>query len=73
MSRHQITGQNNMKVADKSLENVAELKYFEVCVTNQRCIHKEINGRVNLGYAGRNFLSSRQLSKNVKIKIYMEL
>jgi hypothetical protein len=44
-------------------------------LTNQNCIHEEIKGRLNLGnayyYAVQNLLSSRLLSKNVKLKIYI--
>jgi hypothetical protein len=43
-------------------------------VTNQNCIHKEINVRLYSGntcyHAFQNLLSSHLLSKNVKIKIY---
>jgi hypothetical protein len=43
MSRHQTTGQNHyIKAANKSFENMAELKYLGMTLTTQNCIHKEI-------------------------------
>jgi hypothetical protein len=44
---------------------------------NQNCIHKEIKSRLNSGnvcyQTVQNLLSSHQLSKNVKIKIYQTI
>jgi hypothetical protein len=39
----------NIKVPNKSLKNVAKLKYFIMMVRNQNCIHAEIKDRLNLG------------------------
>jgi hypothetical protein len=53
---------------------VAQFKYLGMTVTNQNLIQEEIKRRVNSGnawyYLVQNLLSSRLLSKNVKIKIY---
>jgi hypothetical protein len=42
--------------------------------TDQNCIHEEIKGRLNSGkacyHSGQSLLSSRLLSRNVKVKIY---
>jgi hypothetical protein len=75
LSRHQNAGQNhNIKIGDRSLENVAQFKYLGTTVTNQNLIHEEIKSRFNSGNACyssvRDSLSSRQLPKNLKIKIY---
>jgi hypothetical protein len=74
MPRHQTAGQSSyIRVANKSFEKVAELKYLGAILTDQNCIHEEIR-RLNSGnacyHAVQNPLSSRLLSRNVKIKIY---
>jgi hypothetical protein len=73
MSRHQTAGQSNyIRVVNKSFEKVAKFKYLTL--TDQNCIHEEIRSRQNSGnaccHAVQNLLSSRLLSRNVKIKIY---
>jgi hypothetical protein len=43
VSHHQNVGQNHSLLIDnKSLENVAKLKYFGITVTDQNFIHKEL-------------------------------
>jgi hypothetical protein len=53
---------------------VSQFKYLETTVTNQNSIQEEIKGRLNSGNACylsvQSLLSSRQLSKNLKIRIY---
>jgi hypothetical protein len=78
MSRHQTAGQSNyIKVANKSFEKVAKFKYLEATLTDQNCIHEEIRSRINSGnayyHAVQNLTSSRLLSRNVKIKIYINM
>jgi hypothetical protein len=52
LSCHQNAGQNhNIKIADTSLENVAQFKYFGMTVTDQNLIQEEIKRRLNLGNA----------------------
>jgi hypothetical protein len=70
LSHHQNAGQNHdMKIANRSSENVAQFKYLGMTITNQNLIQEEIKRRLNLGNACY-LLSSLLLSKNVKIKMY---
>jgi hypothetical protein len=75
MSRHQTARQSNyIRVANKSFEKVTKFKYLGSTLTDQNCIHDEIRSRLNSGnacyHAVQNFLSSRLLSRNVKIEMY---
>jgi hypothetical protein len=75
MSRHTNSGQNqNRRIANELLESVATFKYLGTTLTNQNDIHDEIKSRLNSGnscyYSVQNLLSSRLISKNLKIKIY---
>jgi hypothetical protein len=74
-SHHQIAGQNReIKIANRYFENAAQFKYLEMTVNNQNLIHEEIKRRLNLGsacyHSVQNLLSSRLLSKSIKIRIY---
>jgi hypothetical protein len=47
LSHHQNTGQNrDMKIANRSFGNVAQLKYLGTAVTNQNLIQEEIKRRL---------------------------
>jgi hypothetical protein len=75
LSRHQNVGQNHdVKIGDRSFENVAQFKYLGTTVTDQNLIQEEIKRRLNSGnacyYSVQNLLSSRLLSKNLKLRIY---
>jgi hypothetical protein len=66
LSRQQNVGQNrDTKIASRSFENVSQFKYLETTVINQNLIQEEIKRRLIPG-----LLSSRLLSKNLKIRIY---
>jgi hypothetical protein len=53
---------------------VSQFKYLGTTITNQNLIQKEIKRRLNSGndcyHSVQNLVSSRLLSKNVKIRIY---
>jgi hypothetical protein len=75
MSHHPNSGQNhNIRIANESFENVAKFIYLGKTLTNQNDIHNEIKSRLHSGnvcyYSAQNLLSSRLISKNLKIKIY---
>jgi hypothetical protein len=75
LSRHQNPGQNqNIKRDDRFFENIAHLIYLRTAATNQNLIQGEIKRKLNLGNACcrsfQSLLSSRLLSKNVKMRIY---
>jgi len=63
-----------VKIDNSSIERVEEFKYLGTTLTNQNYIQEEIKSRLKLGnacyYLVLNLLSSRLLSKNLKIKMY---
>jgi hypothetical protein len=68
-------GQNwDIKIAHRSFENVSQIKYLGMTITNQNLNQEEIKRRLNSGnacyHSVQNLLSSRLLSKNLKIRIY---
>jgi ribosomal protein S2 len=72
LSHRQNAGQNhNMKTANRFFESVAQFRYLGTTITNQNLIQEEIKRRLNSGNASyhsvQNLLSSRLLSKNIKI------
>jgi hypothetical protein len=75
LSRQQNVGQNrDIKITNRSFENVSQFKYLGTTVTNQNMIQEEIKRRLDSGNACyhsiQNLLSFRLLSKNLKIRIY---
>jgi hypothetical protein len=74
MSRHQTAGQNrDVKIANRSFENVSQFKYFGTTATNRNFIEKKIMKRlnyVNASYhSAEKLLSTYLLSKNLKTLI----
>jgi hypothetical protein len=75
LSRHQNVGQNrDIKIANRTFKNVPQFKYLGTTVTNQNLIREEIKRSSNSGnacyHSVQNLLSSRLLSKNLRIRIY---
>jgi len=75
MSRDQKAGRNhNIKIDNNSFERVEQFKYLGTTLTNQNSIQEEIKSRLKAGnacyHSVQNIVSSRLLSKNIKIKIY---
>jgi hypothetical protein len=75
MSCSQKTGQkHSIKIANRSFEDVAKVKYLGTTLTDQNWMHKEINSRLNSRYACyhsvQSLLPSHLLSRNLKVKLY---
>ena len=75
MSRDRNAGRgHSVKIDNSSIERAEQFKYLGTTLTEQNSIQEEIKNRLNVGnacyYSVQNFLSSRLLSKNLKIKIY---
>jgi hypothetical protein len=75
LSRHQNVGQNrDIKIANRSFENVSQFKYLGTTVTNQNLIREEIKRRLSSSnacyHSVQKLLSPPLLSENLKIRIY---
>jgi len=66
-----------MKIDISFIERVEEFKYLGTTLRSQNSIQEEIKCKLKLGnacyYSVQNLLSSRMLSKNLKMKIYIKL
>jgi hypothetical protein len=75
VSRCQKAGQRqSIKTANPSFEDVAKFIYLGTTLTDQNCVDERIKSRLNSGnacyHSVQSLLSSRLLSRNVKVKIY---
>jgi hypothetical protein len=65
---------HSVKTDNSTFERVEEFKYLGTSLTNQNSIAEKIKSRLRSGnacyHSVQNLLSSRLLSKNLKIKIY---
>jgi len=75
MSRDQNAGRiHSVRIDNSTFERMQEFKYLGTTSTNQNSIAEEIKSRLRSGnacyHSVRNLLSSRLLSKNLRVKIY---
>jgi glycerol-3-phosphate O-acyltransferase len=75
VSRCQKVGQRqSIQIENRSFESVSKFKYLGTTLTDQNYIHEAIRSRLNSGnacyHSVQSLLSSRLLSRNVKVKIY---
>jgi hypothetical protein len=75
MSRDQNAGRiHSVRMENSTFERVEKFKYLGTNLTNQSSITEEIKSRLRSRnawyYSVQKLLSSRLLSKNLKIKIY---
>jgi hypothetical protein len=75
MSHYQTALQNYcLKVTNKSLINVAKLKYLGTAVTSQKYYHEETKSRLNMGSGNYHtvqiILSSLLLPRSMKVTVY---
>jgi hypothetical protein len=78
LSCHQNAGQKqDIKIANRLFVSVSQFNYLGMTVRNQNLIQEEIKRRLNSGnacyHSVQNILSSRLLSKNLKIRIYKSI
>ena len=78
MSRGQNAGQNHsVRIDNSTFERVEEFQYLGTTLTIQTYIREEIKSRLRSGnacyHSVQNLLSSRLLSKKLKIKIYITI
>jgi hypothetical protein len=75
LPHHQTAGQNrDVKIANRYSGNVSQFKCVGMTVTSQNMIQEEIKRKLNSDNVcyllAQNLLSSRLLSKNLKIRLY---
>ena len=75
MSRDQNAGPiHSVRIDNSTFDRVEDFKYLGTTLTNQNSIAEEIKSRLKSGnacyHSVQYLLSSRLLSKNLKIKIY---
>jgi hypothetical protein len=78
LSCHQNAGHDcDLRVANRSFENVSQFKYLRTTVTNKKMIQEEIKRGMNSDNAFyrsvQNLLSSRLLFRYVEIRIYKNI
>jgi hypothetical protein len=76
MSRDRNAGRgHSVKIDNSSIERLEEFKYLGTMLTDQNSDQEKTKNWSKLGnssyHSVQNLLSSRLLSKNIKIKIYL--
>jgi hypothetical protein len=71
---HKARQYHSIKTANRSFEDVAKFKYLGTTLTDKNCMHEEIKSKLKSGnacyHSVQSLLSSRLLSRKVKVKIY---
>jgi hypothetical protein len=74
MSRKKAGQKHSIKIANRSFEGLEKLGCFGTTLTEQNGMQEEIKSRLNSGnacyHSVQSLLSSRLLSRNVKVKTY---
>jgi hypothetical protein len=74
MSRSQKLGENSIKMANRSFEDVAKFEYLGITLRDENCMHEDIKSRINSGngcyHSVQSLLSYRLMSRNLKVKKY---
>jgi hypothetical protein len=78
MSRSQEVGHKySIKMAIRCFEDVTKFKYLGTTLTDQNCMHEEIKSRLNSWnaccHSVQSLLSSRLLSRKLKVKMYQTI
>jgi hypothetical protein len=73
-SRKKAGQKHSINMANRSFDGVEKFKYWGTILTDQKCMQEEIKSRLNSGnacyHSVHSLLSSRLLSRNVKVKTY---
>jgi hypothetical protein len=74
MSRKKAGQKHSIKIANRSFEGEAKFRYLGKTLTHHNCMQEVIKSRLNSGnacyHSVQGILSSRLLSRNVKVKMY---
>jgi hypothetical protein len=74
MSHKKAEQKLRIRIVNRSFEGVAKFKYLGTTITDQNCMQEEIKSRLNSRnacyHSAQSVLSSRLLSRNVKVKLY---
>jgi hypothetical protein len=73
MSRKKAERKLSIRIVNRPFEGVTKFRYLGTTLTHQNCVQEEIKSRLNSGnacyHSVQSLLSSRLLSRNVKVVI----